>query len=144
MSGLPENIQREILIANIFVGTAFETAPIGFRTDDNTDVDPADIEARFEAHRGGPDGPLICSMATAGGGDADGTITVIALDDSNIGLVLALDEDFTSTLDPSYDDMTNAVQLAGVGQLELWSEDMMGGEHQPGAWFHVRIWPEVV
>lgn len=142
MSAVPENIEREVLIANIHVGLLYEGAPIGFATDDGTEIDPDNIEARLE-FRTRPGGGLITSMATAGGGDADGEIAVEVRSATEIALVASLGSDVTETLVPVYDSETNSVSMAGIGQLVVWSPDIASGAHMPGAWYHLRIWPEV-
>lgn len=143
MSDVPGNIESAIFMADIFVGKLFEMTPLGFTTDDGTAIaDYTDIQARLE-FRDRPGGELITSMATAGGGDADGTIEVIEMSDTSVALVVRLDAADTEGLVPVYDTATRSVALAGVGQLEVWGPEFVGGQHMPGAWYHLRIWPEV-
>lgn len=131
----------DLWIANIYQGRLWMPAsPPGVRTEDGSPIILTNIQARLE-FRDAVGGVLLASMATAGAGAADGTITVSAYGTDSARLQPRLTAAVTQTLTPSYNSV-GAMKDAGWGDLKVWSSDYEGSEPFHIALFSLRVWPE--
>lgn len=136
-----EQVDENLYEANITQGRLWAPTELGVSTGDGSAIVTTNLQARLE-FRTKPGGLLLASMATTGGGSADGTITVVPFTTTTAKLRIRLPSAKTQTMTPG-SDSTSANEQVGVGDLKVWSTDYESGEPFGLYRFALRVWPEV-
>lgn len=126
--------------ATVTVGTRWFDTP-DFMITSEAEIDAADIDARIE-WRTKPDGALVVSAATTGGGTADGEITITALGGEanqwEYEAEVVLPAAVTATLEP-YSNGVGAIEQAGYGLLVAWTATVGDGDPFPVRRYELRV-----